>query len=271
MAYAFGFNRKKRRSLTPIAVAISAKINYLNARLPLTDPDFVFLFEFPRSGGNWIRDMIADCLEVCAPRYSRLPVDCESILLSHDHRPLRRQPSIYVVRDARDVFLSHFAKAKASLSHDQAWTARRARRFHASLTRGDVSEEEALHLFYEEWKTRPIGSRVNWGQHVRSWLANPSETTQLLRYEDFANDPVKTLVLAAERLSEREVDFAKAERAVEKNSFRVKTGRAPGEADPASSKRKGVAGAWRTDMPPSLILRFEADFGEDLNFAGYPV
>lgn len=52
---------------------------------------------------------------------------------------------------------------------------------------------------------------------------------------------------------------------------RPRTGRKPGQKDSRSTKRMGLAGAWKTEMHPDLQARFAADFGPVLERAGYEV
>lgn len=57
--------------------------------------------------------------------------------------------------------------------------------------------------------------------------------------------------------------------AVSRNCFEAQTGRNPGDVDVNSTKRKGLAGAWKADMPQDLQDRFLKDFGRVLAAAGY--
>ncbi len=256
------------------SVGLSARANYAWAlRCPGRAP-FIMLTEFPRSGGNWIRDMLGDALQLPVPRFSRLPITFPALAHNHDHRQLHRHPAVYVVRDGRDVFLSHLDKTVTTFLDGAPALRRRILRLHPSLASLQTTCDRAAvdpMMFYHEWARRPLGSRVNWGLHVGPWVSNTPPNTVLIRYEDMRVAPDVTLAKAAERLADRPVPATTIDFAVARNSFEAQTGRKPGEIDPTSTKRSGLTGAWKTLMPPALQDIFARDFGDVLRAARYEV
>jgi hypothetical protein len=216
--------------------------------------------------------MVGDALQLPVPRFSRLPITFPSIVHNHDHRMLSGHPAIYVLRDGRDVFLSHLDKVASTYEQGTDAIRARVRKLHPSMLplAGDGARDRIDMLaFYKEWKHRPLGSRVNWGAHVGPWLEARPEGVTFVKYEDMRSDPETALAAALESITDEPVPQATIVFAVARNGFEAQTGRKPGETRVASTKRKGLAGAWKRDMPHDLQDRFLKDFGQVLAAAGY--
>lgn len=258
-----------RSSLGRLCVGLSAKVNYeLALHRPGRMP-YVVMTEFPASGGNWIRDMLGDVLQLPVPRFSRLPVTHSAIIHSHDARRQKGQPSVYVFRDGRDVFLSHFHKSLKTVSQTKGARQRRFLRQHPSLetfiSSGGDRDQVDLLAFFEEWCHRPIGSKRDWGTHIRTWLETPPDRSVSISYEDMQTDAVETLGRAVEELTGTKPDQALLDFAAFRNSFAFQTGRDPGVVDEQSSKRQGVSGKWRSDLPESVQAAFTKRFALELD------
>lgn len=260
-------------SLIQLMRYATAHTNDATARLLKERAPYFFVAEFPRSGGNWLRGMIGDALQLPVPRFSILPVTFKAVLQTHSHRPIHGVPTIYLVRDGRDVLLSHFYKALNSVRHGNAMVKSRVLQHHPSLARCDEAERqdsEALPAFYAEWRERSAGSKVSWGKHVRAWTSSPDARTLVTRYEDLVVDAGGALARVTQHLGaacpEYVLDFA-----VRRNSFAAQTGRKPGEVDNASNRRAGSPGIWRRELPDAIAAAFVTDFGEELNMMGYEI
>jgi hypothetical protein len=232
------------------------------------------LTEFPRSGGNWIRDMLGDALQLPTPRFSRLPITFAALAHNHDARVLRDQSAIYVLRDGRDVFLSHKDKTITTWLNGSASLKKRILTLHPSLQvlKTTTNRDSVDHVdFYHEWTKRSLGSRANWGNHVKAWLEAKPIKTAFIRYEDMRTAPEDTLATAVAILSDKPVSEATIAFAVQRNSFEAQTGRKPGQKDPNSTKRMGMVGTWKTQMPIEVQSLFLKDFGKVLADADYEV
>lgn len=267
-------NRPRGR-LSRYAVALSARANYMRALKWPSQIPYIMLTEFPRSGGNWIRDMMGDALQLPVPRFSRFPITFAAIAHNHDHRLLSNGDAIYVLRDGRDVFMSHLDKTIYAFVDGTPALRRRLLRIHPSLKVLDkdkaAREDVDMEKFYAEWKVRPMGSRVNWGRHVAPWIDCTSSRLVRIRYEDMRSVPETTLARAVSRFSDTAVPEETVRFAVERNSFRAQTGRDPGQIEASSTKRQGIAGAWKSQMPTEIVALFHNDFGKVLEQAGYDV
>jgi hypothetical protein len=251
-------------------IVASAYVNHAYARrFPRSCP-FIVVAEFPRSGANWTRDMLGDCLQLPVPRFSLFPISFPALVHSHSARPITGAPAVYVLRDGRDVLVSHFWKSVNGARSARAAVRRRVLQLHPSMR--DLSpgqEAVSMEAFYEEWRRRPMGSRKNWGDHVTAWLGSGSPRLTVVRYEDLHLRPKEALATAVGQLSARAVEEYVIECAIARNAFERKSGRPSGVVDNASNLRSGKAGAWRAALPDPLKERFRADFGKALELAGY--
>lgn len=245
-------------------IGVSSLVNHeVATRFPDLCP-FILVCEFPRSGANWIRDMIGDSLQMPVPRFSLLPITFSSLVHSHFAKPARKSPVVYVVRDGRDIFVSHYHQTLYAVRFGTPAQRRRAIRFHRSMqsTASGVSLEDGMRAFYEEWRRRPLGSRVNWGEHVSGWLVERTPNIHVVRYEDMLKSPHETLRSVVQDLGASEIDENVIDFAVQRNSFEYKTGRKPGEVDNNQNRRSGSAGGWREALPHDLQDLFISDFGD---------
>lgn len=253
-------------------VSASAKINYEWAyRFPGAVP-FIMLTEFPRSGGNWVRDMLGDALQLPVPRFGRFPVTFASIAHNHDARVLQGQKAVYVYRDGRDVFLSHLDKTISTFLSSPKAVRSRILTMHQSLRELESTNDRSVvdqSQFYREWTRRSIGGRRNWGAHVGAWLSASPPQVAFVRYEDMKQSPEEALRRATRLLSDKPIPDHWISFAVARNSFEAQTGRKAGEKDVNSTKRTGVVGSWRLEMSADVQEAFVRDFGEVLRQGGY--
>jgi hypothetical protein len=211
--------------------------------------------------------MIGDSLQLPVPRFSLLPITFPSLVHSHFAKKVKDTPVVYVVRDGRDVFVSHYFKALYAVKHGSPAQRKRALQLHRSLNESGLSlaTEDSMRAFYEEWKRRPVGSRVNWGLHVQMWLKEKLPNVYVVRYEDMLENPHETLKKLVKKLSDEEVGEDVIEFSVMRNSFEYKTGRKPGDAKANDNRRSGSSGGWRNSLPDDLKDQFLADFGDVLD------
>ena len=264
-------NPRPSSAMGRFMVGASARLNYEWARLRPGQPPFFILTEFPRSGGNWIRDVLADALQLPAPRFPRLPITFKSIIHNHDHR-LTDHPTIYVIRDPRDIFVSHFHQTARIIFEGAPDIKQKTLSRHPSLE-GITNSTNALRergkAFYHEWKNRSVGARVGWQDHVRPFLETQSDNLTLIRYEDMHTTSKETLGKVLPRLSDHDIPESVIEFAVARNSFASQTGRQDGKAQNTSTKRRGIIGSWRDELDPEVARVIAVDMQREMDLAGY--
>ena len=153
-------------------------------RLIEVPPDATFLVSFPKSGNTWTRFLIGNLTHPDEPvtfaNVDRIVPDVHGtavrdlgaaeplrVFKSHESFDPRYRRVIYIVRDPRDVAVSsyHFA--------------RKGRHIADSLP----LESYVSTIFLRRGHT--YGS---WGEHLRSWLVNPSNISQILRRQSFSTE-----------------------------------------------------------------------------------
>jgi hypothetical protein len=146
---------------------------------------------------------------------------------------------INIVRDGRDVAVS---QAFQALRHgDFGWwlspeEGRRAAEFHLQ-GRGaacPLLTPAAMQSLADLWRESVEGAR----RAAALWKDQFLE----FRYETLLADPMS--VRAAFGLLGVDADDGTVRKCVEANDFKARTGRRPGESDPTSPIRKGIAGDW---------------------------
>lgn len=179
-------------------VALERRRRFYNERLPANNTtDDIYLVSYPKSGNTWLRFLIANAIKIhygidrevnfftiqdiipgigksrnirAAGLFGR--PDLPRILTSHsDYNPYFMRV-IFLVRDPRDVIISHYYYAKA---------------------RKSIPESMKLSQFIRDEKYGPVA----WLRHTESWYspgaASPEQRIVLFKYEDFLKDTYSQL------------------------------------------------------------------------------
>ena len=215
--------------------------------------------------------MIGDALQIPVPRYSLLPVTFSSLVHSHFNTHVNSTPVVYILRDGRDVLVSHFYKALNTARYGTPVQQKRVLAFHRSIISDfqNLPLEESLLNFYRQWRERPYGSRVSWGTHVKTWLEDKTPNIHIVRYEDMHENPGATLRKVVKELSGIDINDKVVDFSIWRNSFENKTGRSSGENKDDDNRRSGKAGGWRTTLSDNLKEEFLSDFGDILELGNY--
>jgi hypothetical protein len=233
-------------------------------RVPVR-PDDILLASYPKSGSTWLRFLIANLrhpdrkvddgnlhqmvldLEVSGKRdFERAPRP--RIIKTHDSFDPRYRRVICVVRDPRDVALSHCEHLRQARKSDDAFS---------------------MEDFVERFLTgKGAASRVStahtgsWGENVGSWLATRSRHSDflLVRYEDLLDGTARELTRVA--------DFAGLPTAPERISQAVERSvMEPGSGD--KMRKTAKSGGWRADLPEAQVARIENAWGDIMACLGY--
>ena len=211
---------------------------------------FYYVSEYPKSGGTWVAQMLADYLQVPFPQHYCLPIAHEAVLHNHWRYDPRLAPrTVYIMRDGRDVCVSAFFHL---------------RRVAGKPTLTTEQVRNVMPSFVDWWATRPMGGAgVTWGRHIVEWTEQKPAAC-LLRYKYVKEYPRVEILNAAAHVTDRESDNAKAAATALKFSFERQTGRDPGDEDQTSPLRKGIVGDWRNYFNYEAAKRFDRHFGATL-------
>ncbi len=229
-----------------------------------------FLCEYPKSGGTWLGQMLADCLQVPFPKRPAAPIAMPAMVHAHWKYDPALKRTVYMVRDGRDVVVSlyfHFVRHVQfqSRTRDVALARRLRRLFGADADLNNTLEN--LPRFIPYVFAHPVGARVNWTTHVESWWGRPGVTQT--RYEDLLTDTREELARTCASLTDKIPADWRLDLAVEKYSMRRQTGRAPGQENRSSFIRKGVAGDWVNHFSREAREVFADLAGDTLMALGY--
>jgi hypothetical protein len=220
--------------------------------------------EYPKSGGSWLAQMLAEALELPFPR-NRLPLLRSSILHGHYRAKHPRIPTTMVWRDGRDVMVSLYFHRLGENSFASSAARLAARK---ALGIGDPANIELyLPRFIELVSNGGTHPWLDWGAFVENWKNHPRLVAEV-KYEDMLHDSAEAITQVAAAYG-RPLSQTRAEEIANRFSFRSQAKRAPGQEDPSSYLRKGVAGDWRNKFSIEAREVFDHHMGHGLVTLGY--
>jgi len=232
----------------------------------------VFLASYPRSGNTWLRFVLGEALagksidfdnvDDVIPelkwhrRGAQLFANGGRLIKTHEPWREEYRKAIYIVRDARDVALSTFARAEqlgiANPNMDE---------FLAPFLKGTFHNYGA------------------WGRHVRSWLNSPlTQAGKLLvvKFEDLRRDPEESLTRMVQFVScsagAENIQAALVNNSVDQMRAKEVESRKLYQSTTEAGRfvRKGAVQGWRSALTPAQLQLFEQSVGADLAQLGYP-
>jgi hypothetical protein len=235
----------------------------------------VFLASYPRSGQYWLRFLLIESLtgksgefdnvDMLVPRvgaHGQVPATLPSggrVIQTHEGYRKEYKKAIFLVRDLRDVVISEYDHARATVRFYADYT---FDRYLLGSLRGEVQ------------------GIVPWNDHVHSWLDSPlgkRGNLLVIKFEDMRNSPEKILSQILQFL-EVDADPEIVRAAVANNTverMRIKEDRRQTKNRSGREQdrhvRSGSVGGWReklTDAQVELIQRYA---GEALKRLGYPL
>jgi hypothetical protein len=220
-----------------------------------------------KAGSQWIYSLLLRCApeRVVAPKIGveqvlRDPIKAgyiyPTVYLSKRDFDLVKKPDnsrcFVILRDLRDILVSMYFSFK--ISHPEMGEVGEMRSWLNA-----VDMEEGLLLVLREWLLENANICSSWLNAQQEWL----------RYEDLLGNDVEIL---EEVLIDRcglQIDRPVFREHVLNCRFSKLSGRMPGQADPTSHFRKGVAGDWRNYFTPRIKEAFKRQYGELLLQSGY--
>ncbi|MEM1422798.1 MAG: sulfotransferase domain-containing protein [Planctomycetota bacterium] len=129
-----------------------------------------------------------------------------------------------------------------------------------------LSVEERISFYIERVLPKQSRWGLDWKRAIEDEL--PEGQGLMVRYEDMLAD-VRGVMERVFAHFGVEMPDARLREICEKHGFRKATGRAPGEGDPKSFNRKGIAGDWKNHFTPEQVAAFKSQAGERLIELGY--
>jgi hypothetical protein len=272
--------RTTRTDLKVGGPRVDAQLRRLSARVTKTIADRAgarlgmwYGAGYPKSGTTWLCNLMSSYLDVPFVRDYRLPVLMPCVVHSHWLPSGRLPPTIYIVRDGRDVIVSRYVfetRAVRAPRNTRGGRLRRARFERLYGPHVDLDDVVAnLPKFIADEMTAPQLTGVNWAEHVRRWLAVPPDRVAVVRYEQLRADVPATLAPAFEQLTGRPADRDYLELAADRFDFTAQAQRNDTRGD-GTLMRSGAIGGWREYFSDEAAATFDRHAGSLLAELGYP-
>ena len=220
--------------------------------------------EYPKSGGTWLGQMLAEMLDLPFPR-NQLPLFTRSIMHGHYLHPWNMKDVVVVWRDGRDVLISQYFH---SLFVNEKGNRRLVNLTRARFKREDYEDLSAnLCAFIEYTYRNNRWPAFSWADFTHQWADRRNVTH--VKYEDLRMATASELRRIHRELLGRDFPEQAAAEIADKYSFEKQSGRAPGVENRGSFMRKGVVGDWKNHFTPEARELFDAYAGEALIKLGY--
>jgi len=218
----------------------------------------IFVLGYPRTGTNWLCTMLNHYLEIpiSEPWLRKLPA-IEPVIL-HLHRfAIVSRRTIYMIRDPRDIVVSHYHKILSDPTSESRKLA--ASYCVAPLVHENVRENLPGYIRFL-FDGAQLAS-IPLDRHIRKARSLGLYT---VRYEDLLLRGEEALTGIVEYLTGQMAEPVRIRTTVEVTTFEKSTGRKPGDEDvTVAVGRKGIAGDWKNCFTPEAASVF-SDFAGDL-------
>jgi hypothetical protein len=228
--------------------------------------------EFPKSGGTWLKHMLADSLGV--PTWTKGSMSWRScVLQGHWLKPRGRSRTVALFRDGRDVMVSFYHHAFFLNEFQNGSLVRKMRKqFHFDDYK-DIRTN--LLPFMRGIHETPISPHFRWIDFVDAWAGR--DDVVITRYEDLRADAAAELDRIVFELtgeapppgrSAQIVDHYTMEQMRERKAD-LNPGVAGRQSAEVSFIRKGSVGGWSEAFTDEALEWFDAIHGDALRQLGY--
>ncbi|MGN6497091.1 MAG: sulfotransferase domain-containing protein [Tsuneonella sp.] len=229
--------------------------------------------EFPKSGGTWLTQMLADALQLPFRRNELVRIE-PSLVHGHYLHPALIGKAVVMWRDPRDVIVSFYHHCyfrdefadRIFGNGDLVALMKQRRPF------GDYrAVRDNLPQFIEFISTTPVAPRFTWPQFARNWAGRRG--TVQTSYERLRAGTGGELVRIVSALGARPIGLARAEAIAEDHSFANAKARAERGLPAGAEKsfvREGSVGGWQAHFSPEalgMLSRF--GYAEPMRELGY--
>ena len=223
--------------------------------------------EYPKSGGTWITQVLAECLNVPFPRNCR-PKWESSMMHGHmQYSPLMSNV-IVVVRDGRDCMVSWYFHTLFQNDKNSPILVEKMRKALRFNDIDDVNNNlpKFIEYIFEKDKSSFSPYKFTWTQFMQNWNKHDCLT---IKYEDMLTDGVAEISRLLVGLGHTDISHSLIEEIVKKFSFSNQVKRKSGEENKESFLRKGQAGDWINKFNHSSAEIFDHYAGKELIQLGY--
>lgn len=223
--------------------------------------------EFPKSGGTWYSQMLAECLDLPFARNYNTP-RFETCIMHGVFLYSKRFHNVTVVmRDGRDIMVSSYYHFLFKNNANLPYAVDKKRK---QLNFEDFDDIQAnlpkfIEFMFTDF-TKSLSYLCSWSSFVDSWAG---KSATIVKYEQLLEDGVGTMARAVRELTGQEPDLKKIESIVSAYSFENLTGRKRGQVEKGKFIRKGIAGDWKNHFNREAREVFNHYAGKQLIQLGY--
>lgn len=204
--------------------------------------------EFPKSGGTWLAQMLADALGL--PFRRNAPIRLErSVTHGHFLKPLGLRNVVVLWRDPRDLLVSYYYHCYFVNEHHNAALVRLMKKRCPFEEYTDIRTN--LPDFIRFLTETPLSPSFTWPEFAQVWAGRPS--TIQTSYEALRADTPGELARVAEALTGASLPTGRAVAVAEHHSF-ARAKQAADQAQPTDAEisfvREGALGGWRRHFTP---------------------
>lgn len=216
---------------------------------------FYLVNEFPKSGGTWLAQMLAQAIDL--PFRRNEPIRLEAAI-THGHfiSPLGLANTLVLWRDPRDVVVSYYFHSYFVNEHNNAGLVALMKMRHPFQDYTDIRSN--LPRFIEILSREPVSPSFSWPDFAKIWAGRPG--TVQTSYEALRADTAQELKRVTEALTGRHVALSDAQVVVEANSFdraRVRAKLEDRNGVQMSFVREGSVGGWKKHFTPDAEAMLE--------------
>lgn len=257
-------------SLSPNKLAVVQK-EYISRIYSHLNPVYL-VNEHPKSGGTWLKFMLADVHGL--PAWTKgAPSWRSCVMQAHWLAPHGKCRTVALFRDGRDVMVSYYFH---SFFRNEFQNASFSRFMRNKFNFADYEDLQSNLLpFMKVMLINPVSPGFTWMDFVRVWNKRPG--TVSCRYEDLRRDTAQELIRLGDKLLGLDIDRKHAEIIADRYSMENMRKR-KSELNPIiknkqiaekSFIRKGSVGGWSEHFSDEALEWFESQAGEELIALGY--
>lgn len=226
----------------------------------------IHVVEYPKSGGTWMTQLLADYLDMYYPR-NVIPKFKTAVIHGHYIYNTAFNKTILVIRDGRDVAVSYYHHLLLGNDRTPQSIINHYRSKVGFTDYENVKENLPEFItFLNEKYTKRI-NRHRWSDFIETYL--DKEDVYIVRYEDMLQNGEEELKKALAFVGIDTIDDAKVSSAVNKFSFKNQAKRKQGEENKKSFLRKGISGDWKNYFTKESGLVFNKYNAETMKKLGY--
>lgn len=228
-----------------------AYIRFLSGLAP-----YYIVNEYPKSGGTWLAQMLADTLDL--PFRRNEPIRWERAV-THGHflRPEGLKNVIVMWRDPRDILVSFYYHCYFVNEHDNSMLVSLMKKKLPFSDYNDIKEN--LPYFIRFISNHPVSPSFSWPDFAARWIYE--KNVYHTSYEALRENTENELDKVVFELTGHHVSCEKIEKAVENHSF----ARAKERAKESTNKeievsfiREGAMGGWRRHFSEEALNEIQS-------------